>query len=767
MDITLRPYQQECVDLIDSKESGRYLISLATGLGKTVIFSHLKRKGRTLILSHRDELVRQPEKYFTDECSFGIEKAEEMSNGEDVVSASVQSMCRPNRLARFSPDDFDTIILDEAHHASAANTSYMSILKYFTGARKLVGFTATPRRGDGVRLTDVFDEILYSRDIKWGIENGYLCRVRAARVIANYTLNDIQKIAGDYALGEIEKKLDPYVLTTTAKVYADQCKPMDRHVLVYCPTKRICVELATIMRSILPAEDASTIQVLLGDTDPDERRNILDGFRSGTVKVIINCMVLTEGTDLPVCDAIINLRPTANASLYQQIIGRGTRLYPGKEYMTIFDILPEDVNSRRSICSAPTLFGIEPENIKSKHRDRINESEDLLDVCNELNLECADVVKRIDLHVEMMDAFIDDAQTLLTEAYHSSLASAHHYLTERNATKDASIDFGSKVVLLNPTAEKRYEIHPSFKSKVTVSEPDILGNVTVEGYFPDIAHLHYRMKLTMPEQEAVEFVDLVCRTAPEQSRYAWSISDRERWNNEAATDNQIYRIGREIDSLFSLYMSETSQYKKLGANLSKLQASDYLDYINQVKYARDEKKAFSHRPNARQSTIDGLVKKYEGEFEAPYLDNEEKQKVVRVMREMIAKAEEAIRKEKEQAMALASSVGPSKVTLSVVAKYCNKRDASAAQQSYANSLYTKCEARNIHFDNNVPVYGTSTHCSLLISLFRWCSELPDGLSEVIISSNSFREAEQTVTNIIAEDTHPAVIDVTLEVSYTG
>ena len=90
----LRPYQQDALDSIP--ESGAFLICMATGLGKTVTFSHIPRKGRMLILSHRDELVHQPEKYF--DCSFGIEQAEETSHGEEVISASVQTAeARPKR----------------------------------------------------------------------------------------------------------------------------------------------------------------------------------------------------------------------------------------------------------------------------------------------------------------------------------------------------------------------------------------------------------------------------------------------------------------------------------------------------------------------------------------------------------------------------------------------------------------------------------------------------------------------------------------------
>ena len=112
--ITLRPYQQDCIDAIP--ERGSYLVHMATGLGKTVTFSRIPRKGRMLILSHREELVRQPLKYF--DCMTGVEMAASSApHSAEVVSASVQSIVR--RLGRYAPDDFDVIITDEAHHAAA------------------------------------------------------------------------------------------------------------------------------------------------------------------------------------------------------------------------------------------------------------------------------------------------------------------------------------------------------------------------------------------------------------------------------------------------------------------------------------------------------------------------------------------------------------------------------------------------------------------------------------------------------------------------
>ncbi len=178
----LREYQQECVNIIDGLPPGAYLVQMATGLGKTVTFANIKRRGRVLILSHREELVTQPAKYYG--CAFGIEQAGITSDGEEVVSASVQSLVR--RLGRFRPDEFDIVITDEAHHAAA--TTYKKIYAHFT-PRLHIGFTATPNRGDNVRLDDVYSDIVFQRDLKWGIKNGYLSDIHCLRANIGFDLS--------------------------------------------------------------------------------------------------------------------------------------------------------------------------------------------------------------------------------------------------------------------------------------------------------------------------------------------------------------------------------------------------------------------------------------------------------------------------------------------------------------------------------------------------------------------------------------------------
>lgn len=210
----LRPYQAECLAAIP--DSGSYLIQMATGLGKTVTFAHVPRRGKMLILSHREELVNQPLKYFN--CPTGVEMSSRQSNGEEVVSASVQSLVR--RLRRFQQDEFDIIVTDEAHHAAAA--TYKKIYEHFK-PRLHLGFTATPNRADDARLDDVYQDIIFQRDLRWGIENQYLSDIYCKRAEIGFDLSQVRTQHGDFAPGELDEAMDG-TADAIAEVYRDHAK---------------------------------------------------------------------------------------------------------------------------------------------------------------------------------------------------------------------------------------------------------------------------------------------------------------------------------------------------------------------------------------------------------------------------------------------------------------------------------------------------------------------------------------------------------------
>lgn len=347
MNIKLRDYQQECIDVLERKGAGSWLVQMATGLGKTVTFANMKRQGRMLILSHREELVRQPLKYFS--CTTGVEMAAEKSSGQEVVSASVQSIVR--RLDRFGAEDFDTIIVDEAHH-SAADT-YKKVLRHFR-PRQTVGFTATPNRADGARLNDVFQEIVFKRDLRWGIKHGYLCDIDCKRIDIGYDLSAVHTRCGDYAPGELDEAMDG-TEDAVAQAYREQARGAT---LIFAASVRHAQRIA---------ERIPDSVVITGETK--NRSELIEAFTRREIPCIINCMVFTEGTDIPLVETVIIARPTQSDSLYAQMVGRGLRLHPDKERLTLIDCV--GITGKRSLCTAPSLLGIDISQIPKKKQSEI------------------------------------------------------------------------------------------------------------------------------------------------------------------------------------------------------------------------------------------------------------------------------------------------------------------------------------------------------------------------------------------------------------
>lgn len=349
MNIQLRDYQQECIELIDKLEPGSYLIQMATGCGKTATFTNIKRKGRVLVLAHREELVTQPIKYYN--CPVGIEMANNKSNGEEVVIASIMSLT--HRLNKFKPDDFDLIIIDEAHHAAAK--SYKKILEYFR-PRLILGFTATPNRGDKVRLDDVFQKIIFQKDLKWAIKNKYLTDIYCMRVNIGYDISKVAKKMGDFVSSELEKVLDTDILNKAiAEVYSKYAKGQT---LIFATSVKHCEDIAKEIQGAV-AVTAET----------KNREEIIKKFTNREIPVLVNCMLFTEGTDMPLVETVIIARPTSNSSLYTQMVGRGLRLYTGKEKLTLIDLV--GTTGRANLCTAPTLLGIDLETVPKSKQEEI------------------------------------------------------------------------------------------------------------------------------------------------------------------------------------------------------------------------------------------------------------------------------------------------------------------------------------------------------------------------------------------------------------
>ena len=371
----MRDYQQECIDLIDSIHGGNHLVQMATGLGKTVTFANIPRKGRVLLLSHRDELVHQPIKYY--DCPVGVEKAGERSDGEEVVSASVQTLSRGDRLEKtFRPGEFDMIITDEAHHALAP--SYGKIYAYLK-PRLHVGFTATPKRGDDRGLDGVFEDIIFERDLRWGIENGYLTDIDCRRVEVGWSTASLKTRYGDFTPADLARMVDQP--STNEQIAAAYNEFAIGQTIIFASS----VAHAHALADLIPGA-----RVVDGKTPADERRAIVEDFTARKFPCIVNCGVFTEGTDMPLIETVLLARPTKSPALYAQMVGRGLRRYTfpdGREKPFLRLIDCKGVTDAHNLCTAPTLFGLNEEDFpkSSGHlvdglltelEDRIEEAED-------------------------------------------------------------------------------------------------------------------------------------------------------------------------------------------------------------------------------------------------------------------------------------------------------------------------------------------------------------------------------------------------------
>lgn len=369
MEIKLRPYQNSCIDMVkqlkkDGKK-GNYIINLATGLGKTVVFSQFEKifEGNILILSHRQELVFQPKKYF--ESSYGIELAKVKSNGEKIVSASVQTLVK--RLDKFDKNHFEVIITDECQHSVAK--TYKEIYEYFNYDFHF-GFSATIGRGDNIGLDNVFEEIIFERDLKWGMLNKFLCGIECKRITIGYDLNGVKQHKGDYQ----EKDLADHInIASCNKAIADVFYQQARgQTVIFCVNVAHCYEI----QKLIPGS-----KVIDGKTKQKEREQTIIDFTNRKFQCLINCMIFTEGTDMPLIETIIIGRPTKNTSLYTQMVGRGLRLYPGKEKLLLIDCV--GVTGQLDLCTAPTLFGLNTDLVARKDdQDKIEG--DLFDLENKI-----------------------------------------------------------------------------------------------------------------------------------------------------------------------------------------------------------------------------------------------------------------------------------------------------------------------------------------------------------------------------------------------
>lgn len=366
----LRPYQQEAREAIFEQWDGgvlKTLLVLPTGCGKTIVFAKVtedcvRRGDRVLILAHRGELLEQAADKIRQSTGLGcaVEKAEETCMGSwfRVVVGSVQSMMREKRLGQFPEDYFQTIIIDEAHHC--ISDSYQKVLNHFNGA-KILGVTATPDRGDMRNLGSYFESLSYEYTLPKAIREGYLSPIKALTIPLKIDMTGVGVRAGDFKASDISTALDPY-LQGIAQEMEKYCK--DKKTVVFLPL----VKTSQKFRDLLNAHGFRAAEV---NGDSQDRSEVLEAFDRGEYNVLCNSMLLTEGWDCPSVDCVVVLRPTKVRSLYCQMVGRGTRLSPGKDHLLLLDFLWH--TERHELCHPASLI-CQDEEVAKKMTEHIEQA---------------------------------------------------------------------------------------------------------------------------------------------------------------------------------------------------------------------------------------------------------------------------------------------------------------------------------------------------------------------------------------------------------
>ena len=365
--LRLRGYQQEALDAIDEalQEHTRVAAVIPTGGGKTVVFAHMidraiKAGKKPLVLVHREELAEQAKTKIHSVApglSIGIVKAERNEVDADVIIASVQTLVRPERRESIKDaGKIGIVIVDECHHAVAR--TWMEVLAdfgCFDGPEHntlrmptpAVGFTATLTRQDGKGLGDVWETVAFERDINWMIDHGYLTDVRGQAItVDGLDLATIARSRGDYQEGELGNAL---IESGAAEVVADAYmehaalaggpndlagRPRVKQGVLFAPTVASAYAFADAMNDL--GISTATVE---GNLSTEERALIYKRYEAGEIRVLANCMVLTEGWDAPWCEVAVIARPTQSAALYTQMVGRVLRPWQGKDEALVLDVV--------------------------------------------------------------------------------------------------------------------------------------------------------------------------------------------------------------------------------------------------------------------------------------------------------------------------------------------------------------------------------------------------------------------------------------------
>ncbi len=395
-------------------------------------------KPTLLYLTYTEELVDQAlengARYLPD-LKIGLEKAEHYADDDcDLVVCCVPTLGRKtsaSRLERFHPERFSIVYADEAHLAVSDTTR--RILSHFK-PDLLLGATATIKRSDEVPLANIFDEVVFERDLlsltmegKYDFFTGpYLSDLCGYRILTRTDISSVASRAGDFNQNELADAINiPERNQKIVDVIENHAQ--DRKcILIFCVDKNHANEVNNTLQL-----RGHSSEVILGDTKGREEKT--EKFRNGEIRIVCSVSVFSFGFDNPRIDALILASPTKSELLFTQRIGRGTRLFPGKDNCAVFDLV--DVCGQHQVVDIASAFGLRSVDFLGTAIDEkapvLKKAEELgIEVKKESDIE--EVEKKVELVQNVLSGEIEvntkavaidifDAMSMPEEVEHSSL----------------------------------------------------------------------------------------------------------------------------------------------------------------------------------------------------------------------------------------------------------------------------------------------------------------------------------------------------------
>ena len=434
--IELRDYQQEAIDnLKKMREDGKTIALLyhATGVGKTITAATDAKAvgGRTLFLVNALKLASQAKETFAKvwpEATLGEYTGSQKDMTQTVIFATVQSISKD--LEKFSPTDFDYLIVDECHHA-AANT-YQKIFTYFH-PKFILGLTATPERSDGEDMLELFQNVAHKMDLKTAVGRGVLVPIRCIRVKTNIDLTDVRINGIKYNSQDLESKL--FIPERNQLIVDTYLKYVNgKKTVIFCASVDHAAEIAKLLR-----DNGVKAEAVSGRDRVEIRDKILKDYETGSTNVLCACDLLNEGWDSPHTTVLFMARPTMSKTIYLQQLGRGTRRCPGKEDLLVVDFvdnanmfnMPYSLHRVLDIAKyQPMAYVLAPENKRKLDQDILFQGEkpeawldvpidvsdyEIIDLFNWQNsvkdmISQIEFVRMVDVQSETVDRYIKDGK---------------------------------------------------------------------------------------------------------------------------------------------------------------------------------------------------------------------------------------------------------------------------------------------------------------------------------------------------------------------